>query len=64
MIIKYLIEKEFKQFTRNVFLPKLVFIMPCVMLLILPWAVSMEVKNINLATVSYTHLTLPTICSV
>ena len=51
MIIKYLIEKEFKQFTRNVFLPKLVFIMPCVMLLILPWAVSMEVKNINLAIV-------------
>lgn len=28
-MIKYLIEKEFKQLLRNSFLPRLIFIFPC-----------------------------------
>lgn len=51
MKIKYLIEKEFKQFRRNSFLPRLAVLMPCVMMLILPWAADMETKNVRLAVV-------------
>lgn len=50
-MLKYLIEKEFKQIFRNPFLPKMIFIMPCMMMLVLPWAASMEIKNINLSVV-------------
>ncbi|MDH8701060.1 ABC-2 type transport system permease protein [Dysgonomonadaceae bacterium PH5-43] len=50
-MLKYLIEKEFKQFKRNKFLPRLVLFMPCVMLLVLPWAANQEVTNINLSVV-------------
>ncbi|MDL2224347.1 ABC transporter permease [Bacteroidales bacterium OttesenSCG-928-M06] len=54
-MIKYLIEKEFKQFIRNRFLPRLVILMPCVMLLILPWAANQEIKNINLGVIDNDH---------
>jgi ABC-2 type transport system permease protein len=49
MTLKYLIEKEFRQFRRNAFLPKLVLAMPCLMMLILPWAADLETKNVNLS---------------
>ncbi|MDR0540884.1 MAG: ABC transporter permease [Dysgonamonadaceae bacterium] len=54
-MLKYLIEKEFKQIFRNAFLPKIIFIMPVVMLLILPWAANQEVKNIHLSVVDNDH---------
>ena len=38
MMIRYLIEKEFKQLVRNPFLPKLILIFPCMMMLLMPWA--------------------------
>jgi ABC-2 type transport system permease protein len=47
MILKYLIEKEVKQFTRNSFLPRIALFMPVIMMLILPWAANQEVKNIH-----------------
>lgn len=50
-MLKYLIEKEFKQIRRNSFLPRLILFMPCLTMLVLPWAASMEVRNINLAVV-------------
>ena len=50
-MLKYLIQKEFKQFFRNRFLPKLVILMPCAIMLILPWAANLEIKNIDLAIV-------------
>jgi len=50
-MLRYLIEKEFKQIRRNEFLPKLIFIFPMVMMLILPWAANMDVKNIRFVTV-------------
>jgi len=55
MMLKYLIEKEFKQFFRNAFMPKLVIIMPCMMMLILPWAADLETKNMNIAIVDNDH---------
>jgi ABC-2 type transport system permease protein len=50
-MLKYLIEKEFKQIFRNAFLPKIILIMPIVMLLVLPWAANQEIKNIGLSVV-------------
>jgi ABC-2 type transport system permease protein len=50
-MLKFLIEKEFKQIFRNAFLPKMIFAMPMMMMLVLPWAANMEVKNVNLSVV-------------
>ncbi len=47
----YLIEKEFKHIFRDKFMPKLIFAIPVIQLLILPWAANFEVKNINLEIV-------------
>lgn len=55
MIIKYLIEKEFKQMFRNSFIPKLIFIFPCMIMILMPWAADMEIKNINLNIVDNDH---------
>lgn len=56
-MIKFLIEKEFKQIMRNAFLPKMIIGMPIIMMLILPWAANQEVKNINLSIVDNDHST-------
>lgn len=50
-MLKFLLEKEFKQILRNTFLPKLIVLMPIMMLLFLPWAADLEVKNINISVV-------------
>lgn len=54
-MIKFLIEKEFKQLLRNSFLPKLVLIFPCMIMLLMPWAVSLEIKNVQLNMVDNDH---------
>lgn len=54
-MIKFLIEKEFKQLLRNSFLPKLVFIFPCMIMLLMPWAANLEIKNINLNVIDNDH---------
>ncbi len=55
MILRYLIEKEFKQILRHSFLPKLIFIFPCMVMLVFPWAATMEVKHIKVAVVDNDH---------
>ncbi|MFR9545591.1 MAG: ABC transporter permease [Rikenellaceae bacterium] len=57
MVLKYLIEKEFKQIFRDKFLPKILFIMPVLQLLILPLAANFEMRNINIAVVDEDHTT-------
>lgn len=54
-MIKFLIEKEFKQLFRNSFLPKLIFIFPCMIMILMPWAANLEIKNINLNIVDNDH---------
>ena len=49
MIIKYLIEKEFKQLARNPFILFIVIILPVLVMLVFPWATTMEIKNVNVA---------------
>jgi ABC-2 type transport system permease protein len=56
-MIKYLIEKEFKQISRNPFLPRLIMFYPLVVLLIFPWAATYEIRNINLCVVDNDHTT-------
>jgi len=50
-VIRFLIEKEFKQIIRNSIMPKLILGYPVIVLLILPWAVNFEVKNIRIDVV-------------
>lgn len=40
-MIKFLIEKEFKQLLRNSFLPKMILIFPCMIMILMPWALSL-----------------------
>ncbi|MDR3269722.1 MAG: ABC transporter permease [Tannerella sp.] len=47
-MIKYLLEKEFKQFFRNTFLPRLVVLFPVMIMLVLPWVTTMDVRDIRL----------------
>ena len=47
-MIKYLIEKEFKQLFRNPFIPKLILLFPCLIMILMPWAASLEIRNIRL----------------
>ncbi|MEN6618381.1 MAG: ABC transporter permease [Rikenellaceae bacterium] len=54
-MLKYLIEKEFKQIRRNKFLPRLILFFPTMMMIVLPWAANLDVKNIDIAIVNYDH---------
>ena len=47
-VLRFLIEKEFKQTMRNEFIPKLIVFYPVIVLLMLPWAINFEVKNIRI----------------
>ena len=51
IMLKYLLEKEFKQFFRSSSLPRMVIIMPFMAVLIFPLVANFEIKNINLAVV-------------
>lgn len=55
MTLKFLIEKEFKQLLRNPIMPKLIIIFPCMMMLLMPWAANLEIKNNNLCVVDNDH---------
>lgn len=46
-----LLKKEFIQFRRNRFLPKMVIMFPVMVMLIIPLVTTMDVKNINVAVV-------------
>ncbi len=54
-MIRFLLEKEFKQIKRNPFLPKLIIGFPVLMMLIMPWATNQEIKNINISLVDNDH---------
>ncbi|MBR5744526.1 MAG: ABC transporter permease, partial [Muribaculaceae bacterium] len=58
MTLKYLLHKEFLQIKRNSFLPKLIFVFPVVIMCVMPWVMSMEVKNVAVEVVDNDHSTL------
>lgn len=51
MVLKYMIEKEFRQMVRNPVIPRLIIIFPCLMMLLMPWAATLEVKNNSVCVV-------------
>ncbi len=53
MTLRYLLEKEFKQFFRNPFLPKLVLAFPVLIMLVIPWIMTMDIKNIGVTVVNH-----------
>ncbi len=55
MTLRYLIIKEFKQFLRNPFMPRLAVMLPVMIMLIFPWAATQDVSNIRLAYVDHDH---------
>lgn len=46
MTIKYLLQKEFLQISRNAFIPRLILIFPVLIMCVMPWVMNMEMKNI------------------
>jgi len=54
-MIKFLLEKEFKHFFRNPFLPKLIVIFPIMIMLVMPWVTTLDIKNINIIIVDNDH---------
>lgn len=53
--LKFLLEKEFKHIVRNKIIPKLILVMPLMIMLLLPFAANLEVHNINLSVVDLDH---------
>jgi ABC-2 type transport system permease protein len=54
-LLKFLLEKEFKQIFRHAFIPKLILVFPVVMMLVLPWAANQEIKNLKLSVIDNNH---------
>ncbi|MDR0368016.1 MAG: ABC transporter permease [Bacteroidales bacterium] len=50
-MLKYLLEKEFKIFFRNTFLPLLVVLFPFIALAVFPTVANMDIKNLSVAIV-------------
>ena len=53
--IFHLLKKEFRQIFRDPAILRMIFIMPALQLLILPFAADYEVKNIKIAVVDFDH---------
>ena len=49
--IIYLLVKEWKQFWASSFLPKLVILLPVLVMLLMPWVSNMEIRNMRIAIV-------------
>src|SRR5665213_1426092 len=53
--LKFLLQKELRQISRDPAVFRILFIMPMIQLLILPLAADYEIKNINLGVVDHDH---------
>lgn len=54
-MLKYLIEKEFKQIRRNTFIPKLIVFLPIMMMIVMPWAANLEIRGLHLGVIDHDH---------
>lgn len=52
-MLRYLLEKEFKQILRDKLIPRLILLQPLMMMLVMPWAANQEVKQIRLSMVDH-----------
>ncbi|UKJ06602.1 ABC transporter permease [Solitalea lacus] len=53
--LKFLLEKEFRQIFRDPSIIRIIFIMPVIQLMILPWAADYEIKDIKLSVIDFDH---------
>lgn len=53
--LRFLLQKEFRQVFRDPSILRIIFVMPIIQLLVLPWAADYEVKNIRLAIIDQDH---------
>lgn len=51
--LKFLLQKEFRQIFRDKSILRMIFIMPAMQLIVLPWAADYEIKNINIVVVDH-----------
>lgn len=56
--LRILIKKEMIQFRRNKFLPKLLVMLPIMLVLVMPLVTQMDVKNVNVAFIDHDHSSL------
>lgn len=47
----FLLDKEWRQFLRNPFLPKMAVMFPLMVMLLIPWVTTMDVRHVNVAVV-------------
>lgn len=50
-MLRFLLEKEFKQIFRDSFLPYMIIAMPIVMMLLFPWVANLEIRGVKLSVV-------------
>lgn len=48
-----LLDKEFRQFFRNLFLPKVVIVFPLMIMFVIPWVTTLDVRHIDVAVVDH-----------
>lgn len=53
--LRFLLQKEFRQIFRDPSILRLIFVMPAIQLLVLPWAADYEIRNIKLAVIDHDH---------
>lgn len=58
MVLRYLIEKEFKQMMRNIVLPLVFVLLPLTMMNMVPRAATQEVKNLTITIADHDHSAL------
>ncbi len=56
-ILKFLLQKEFRQIFRNTMILRMIIAMPIIQLLVMPLAADFEIKNINISIVDHDHST-------
>ncbi|GHT52521.1 ABC transporter permease [Bacteroidia bacterium] len=57
-MIKYLIQKEFKQIIRHSFIPKILVMLPLMVIFVFPWAANQEITDMKVVLVDNDHSTL------
>jgi len=53
--LRFLLQKEFRQIFRNPSIIKIIFMMPLIQLMLLPWAADYEIKDIRISVIDHDH---------
>src|SRR5690242_5532394 len=51
--LRFLLQKEFRQIFRDPSILRIIFVMPIIQLMVLPWAADYEIKDIRLSIVDH-----------